>query len=122
MLPLVFPLLAAAPAVLALLGGSASALRVYRHGSAEQGVQRPYVTWSVPGGAPSNGFDGACADFFRVQVDCWSDDDAEIETLARAVRAALEPVAHCVGYLADERDFATQRFRISFAFDFITPR
>lgn len=120
MLPLVFPLLAGSAAVTALIGSSPA--RVYRHGSAPQDVVRPYVTWSVPGGSASNAFDGADADFFRVQVDCWSDDDTEIEVLAKAVRAALEPHAHLVAYLADDRDFDTRRFRISFAFDFIKPR
>lgn len=117
MLPLIFPLLAAAPAVTALIAG-----RVYRHGTAEEGVIRPYVTWSVPGGAPENTFQGADADVFRVRVDCWSDDDTQIETLATAVRTALEPAAHLVGYVADERDPETKRFRISFDFDFIKPR
>lgn len=120
MLPAVFPLLKNAPAVTALIG--TNPVRVYRHGSAPQDVLRPYVTWSVPGGTAENTFQGADADFFRVQVDCWSDDDTQIETLAAAVRAALEPAAHLVAYLADERDFDTKRFRMSFAFDFIKPR
>lgn len=122
MLPKVFELLAASPSVLALVGGTVAELRVFRHGEAGHGVQRPYVTWSAPGGAPENAFDGACADNFRVQVDCWSDDDTEIETLAKAVRSAIEPAAHCVGYIADERNFETQRYRIGMAFDFITAR
>jgi hypothetical protein len=120
MLPLVFPLLKNAPAVTALIG--ASPVRAYRHGNAPQDVVRPYVTWSVPGGAAENTFDGADADFFRVQVDCWSDDDTQIEALAAAVRAALEPAAHLVAYLADDRDETTKRYRMSFAFDFILSR
>jgi hypothetical protein len=119
MLPLVYPLLNVAPAVTALIG---SPPRVYRHGSAPQNVVKPYVTWSVPGGEALNNFDGADADVFRVQVDCWSDGDAEVETLAAAVRAAIEPAAHLVAYVADERDPVTQRFRISFTFDFISTR
>jgi len=38
------------------------------------------------------------------------------------VRAALEPSGHLVAYIADERDPVTQRFRISYAFDFILSR
>ncbi|MFC0677525.1 DUF3168 domain-containing protein [Lysobacter korlensis] len=117
MLPTVYATLQASPAVVALVGN-----RVFRHGSAPQDVARPYVTWAVAGGAPENGFDGACADAFRVQVDCWSDSDAGVETLAAAVRDAIEPVAHLVAYVADERDFQTQRFRIGFAFDWILGR
>ncbi|WP_009522324.1 DUF3168 domain-containing protein [Imbroritus primus] len=120
MLPPVFAALKASPAVTALIGSSP--LRAYRHGAAPQAVARPYVTWSAPGGSPENAFDGACADVFRVQVDCWSDTDAGVEALAVAVRAALEPSAHLVAYVADERDFETQRFRISFQFDWILKR
>jgi hypothetical protein len=120
MLPAIRTLLAADPAVTALVG--TNPVRVYRHGSAPQGVVRPYVTWSVAGGAPENGFDGASCDDFRVQVDCWSDTDAGVESLATAVRDAIEPAAHLVAYVADERDATTQRFRISFAFDWIESR
>jgi hypothetical protein len=97
------------------------ATRIYRHGSAPQNVVRPYVTWSVGGGA-ENAFDGAAADVFRVQVDSWSDTDAGVEALALAVRDAMEPHAHLIAYVADERDFETQRYRISFAFDWIASR
>jgi hypothetical protein len=117
MLPTVFATLQASPAVVALVGD-----RVFRHGAAPQGVVRPYVTWATAGGAPENALDGACADAFRLQVDCWSDGDAQVEQLAAAVRAAMETDAVLVAYTADERDFDTQRFRIGFAFDWILSR
>jgi hypothetical protein len=120
MLPLVFPLLKNAPAVTALVG--TSPVRVYRHGTAPQGVVSPYVTWSVSGGDAEIVLTETDADTFRVQVDIWSSSDTQVETLAAAVRAALEPAAHLVGYLMDERDFDTQKFRISMAFDFIVLR
>lgn len=119
MLPLVYPLLNVAPAVTALIG---TPPRVYRHGSAPQNVLKPYVTWSIPGGFAENTLEAADADVFRVQVDCWSDDDAQVETLAAAVRDAIEPAANLIAYIADERDPVTQRFRISFTFDFIVIR
>lgn len=124
MLPLLYPLFTGSAAVVALIGqdDAADPMRVYRHGSAPQGVMRPYVTWSVPGGAADNTFDGGDADVFRVHVDCWADGDDAIDALALAVRDALEPAAHLVAYLADERDFQTQRYRISYAFDFIEGR
>jgi hypothetical protein len=115
MLPKVFPLLAGSPSVRALIGTNPT--RAYRHGSAPQGVVVPYVTWSIAGGAAENAFDGACADLFRVQVDCWADTDLGVESLANAVRAAIEPAAHLVAYVANERDAATQRYRLSMAFD-----
>lgn len=126
MLPKIQHLLKAAPAVTTLIGAGTDPVtdpvRVYRHGEAPQGVKAPYVTWSLPGGAPENTFDGADADVFRVQVDCWSDGDAEVEQLAKAVRAALEPAAHLVAYIADERNSETKRYRMGFAFDFILSR
>lgn len=67
-------------------------------------VVRPYVTWTAPGGFAENA-DGAAADVFRLQVDCWADADDTIEVLASAVRAAIEPAAHLVAYIADERNF-----------------
>lgn len=120
MLPLIFPLLAGSAAVTALIGSNP--VRAYRHGMAPQGVAAPYVTWSVAGGAPENAFEGACADQFRVQVDCWFDSDTDVEALASAVRDAIEPAAHLVAYLADERDATTGRYRISYAFDWWSKR
>lgn len=119
MLPPVYAVLSASAAVKALIG---TPPRAYRHGAAPQGVASPYVTWSAPGGTAENAFDGACADIMRVQVDCWSKDDAGIESLAAAVRAAIEPHAHLIAYVADERDFDTQKFRISMQFDWILKR
>jgi len=125
MLPLVTSILTAAPAVTALVGVGIDA-RVYRHGEATQGVSLPYVTWSAPGGEAENSLTGACADRWRVQVDCWAsadNGDAQIEALGQAVRDAIEAQGHVlVAYVADDRDFATRRFRFSMAFDFINPR
>lgn len=125
MLPLVIQILTAAPAVTALIGEGIDA-RAFRHGEATQGVQLPYVTWSAPGGEAENSLAGACADRWRVQVDCWADadnGDATIEALGEAVRNAIEAEGHVlVAYVADDRDFATRRFRFSMAFDFINPR
>lgn len=117
MLPTIRAYIAADATANGLLSG-----RVYRHGSAPKGVVAPYVTWSVPGGAPENTFDGPTHDDFRVQVDCWHDSDSGIETVAEAVRNALEGHAHCVGYLANEKDPQTGRYRISFGFDFLESR
>lgn len=123
MLPKVYLALMNDPAVTALIGN-----RAYRHGSAPQGVTYPYVTWGVPAGDATIVFDQTDADQFRVQVDCWSSQDADkngiagVETVAAAVRAALEPYAHLVAYTNDERDPDTQAFRLGFAFDWWYPR
>ena len=117
MLPDIRALLAADPTANGLLAG-----RVYRHGYAPQGVARPYVTWSLPSGEADYTLDAPVMDRFRVQVDCWSDTDAGVETLAEAVRNAMETRTTATLYIADERDHETQRFRISFQFDWIADR
>lgn len=116
MLPPVSRTLFDDPSVASLIGK-----RIYRHGSAPQGVQSPYVTWSAFGVA-ENGLSGACADVWRVQIDCWSDTDAGIEALAAAARAAMEPKAHLQSYDADERNEQTKRYRITMSFDWIASR
>jgi hypothetical protein len=117
MLPAIYPVLRDAAAVTALLG---SPPRVYRHGQAPQSVTSPYATWSVIG-SPDNTFEGADNDRCRVQIDCWSDDDAQAETLGQAVRDAVEPVAHMVLF-ENGRDAETGRFRLMLQFDWIAMR
>lgn len=120
MLPKVYQALMNNGAVTALIDN-----RAYRHGRAPQNVSYPYVTWSVPAGDATLPFDGADADQFRVQVDIWSDKDSGatgVESVASAVRGALEPHAHLVAYTNDERDPDTQAYRLGFAFDWWYPR
>lgn len=119
MFPPVHEALAASTAVKSLIG--TTPVRAYRHGEAPQKVIAPYVTWSAFGVA-ENGLSGACADVWRVQINCWSDGDKEVETLAAAVRAAIEPSAHLQSYDNDERDTETKRYRMSMSFDWIVSR
>ncbi|OJX04578.1 MAG: hypothetical protein BGO72_21435 [Burkholderiales bacterium 70-64] len=115
MLPLVYPVLIGDAAVSALV-----ATRIYRHGRAPQEVAVPYITWSISG-APENAFEGPDHDFCRVQVDCWSDDDAQLEALGKAVRDAMEPHAHMTLFEGTPDD-TTGRFRMMLLFDWIEPR
>lgn len=117
MLPAVFPILSGAAAVTALVG--TNPVRVYRHGRAPQGVTTPYVTWAVDAGTAENILSGTPpADAYSVRVDCWSDDGTQVETLAQAVRDAIEPNAHMTGVVADDREPETNRYRLSMHFDF----
>lgn len=118
MLPQVFPLLSASSAVRALIGS-----RAYRHGSAPQDVVAPYVTWFVVTGNPENTLeDLPRVDRYEVQLDCWSvntgEGPAQVETLAKAVRDALEPYAYMTAVVADTRDQETQRYRVALQFTF----
>jgi hypothetical protein len=117
MLPAVFPLIKAATAVTALIG--TNPCRCFRHGSAPQGVVAPYVTWYVVAGTPANTLDDVPrADDFSIQVDCWSDDPVQVETLAAAVRDALELRADMTAVSVNARDPETMRYRIGLTFRF----
>lgn len=121
MLPQVFPLLRDAPAVTALIG--TNPVRAYRHGKAPQNTVAPYVTWFVVTGTPENTLDDLPKiDRFEVQVDCWSDNTGtggtQVETLAQAVRDALEPSAYMTAVVANTQDQETQRYRIGLQFTF----
>lgn len=117
MIPPIFAVLKASPAVLALCGTSPT--RIYRHGAAPQATAVPYITWSVIVGVPQNTLSELPKiDACTVQIDCWSDDPGTVEDLAVAVRAALEPVAHMTSFGPNSRDFDTQRFRVTMQFDY----
>lgn len=119
MLPGVYAILANAAGVVALIG---TPPRIYRHGDAPQGVLRPYITWFVSSAAPANNLDDVPpVDEYTVQIDCWSEKDAEVEQLAEAVRDAIEPLQHLIG-VSNGRDPETMRFRISLIFTFWTDR
>lgn len=118
MLPPVYSLLTADVGVTALVG-----TRIYRHGAAPQKVVAPYITWSLVSGTPENELSSLPrVDRLEVQIDCWSNNtgtgDAEVESVATAVRDALEPVAHMTAIVANEQDFETRRYRLGLQFTF----
>jgi len=115
MLPNLFPLLAAAPAVTAIIGSNP--VRFYRHGAAPQNVIAPYVTHRSVSMPPINDMSGPPrADEARVQLSCWSDNtgtgSSGVETLASAVRDAIEPRWYVQDVRDMGRDPETMRYRI----------
>lgn len=120
MVPPIFQLLKASPAVTAILGANP---KVYAHGEAPQGTKAPYVAWFCIDVAPEHTLD-AVPDMDRVpvQLDCYHADDAGAEGLARAVRDAIEPNACMTGRPIDGRDPATKFYRIALQFDFLLAR
>lgn len=115
MLANLFPLLRDASAVTAIIG--TNPVRFYRHGSAPQGVIGPYVTHQVVDQPPENDLSGLPpADVARVQVSCWSENlgtgSKGIETLARAVRDAIEPKHYILDVRDMGQDIDTKRYRI----------
>lgn len=115
LLPDVFGMLKASPAVVAILGATP---KVYRHGTAPQGTIAPYVVWSVINGDPENNLSGVPSiDRLTLQVDCYHTTDGGIELLATAVRDALEPHMALTGIPIDQREPDTGLYRIGLQFD-----
>lgn len=116
MLPAVYKLLHDQSAVRDLVG-----TRIYRHGDApQQGAMLPYVTWQLISSIPENLVSGDTPpiDAMSVQVNCWSDDDEEVEELGGAVRAAIETAHHVTEGPTNGRDTETLRFRMTLIFTF----
>lgn len=128
MLPPIRATLLADATVAALLAGGSLAGGdnlggVWRHGEAPQGSVPPYVTWFLVTGTPENDLsDVPGIDRCTVQLDAWHTTDAGVVTLALAVRAAIEPLAHCIAVPFNGRDPATRWYRIGMQFDWFLPR
>lgn len=118
MLPDIYNILKDDSAVNDIISG-----RVFRHGDAPQGVQKPYVTWFLVDGLPENQLsDVPDIDKLIIHIDSWTEDDAGVVTLAKAIRNALEPLAHMTGMPVNERDDKTRLYRIGLQFDWFLNR
>lgn len=117
--------------VRALIGDGASPpnIRLYPAGNIPQSNGAaseilPAATYQTIGGAPANTFHPhAPADNERIQLDCWSTDYDQAQSVADALRAAIEnedaQVAQSVGIQIvsfNGRDYEpeTKRYRVSF--------
>jgi hypothetical protein len=99
---------------------STVATRIYRHGSAPHDVTKPYITWFVIMGMPEVQLSGApCIDIDTIQIDCWSDTDTQVETLAYAVRKALDDAKIVNRIVQNNREDETRLYRIGIEADFI---
>lgn len=97
--------------------------RIYRHGSAPQNVEKPYITWVLASGMPENNISSTpCFDKDMVQIDCWSETDEGIETLAYAVRQALDSKLIVNRIMINTRENDTKLYRMSLEADFIVSR
>jgi hypothetical protein len=102
---------------------SSVSTRIYRHGAAPQDVVKPYITWFVVTGMPELQISGApCSDMDTIQIDVWHETDAGVETLAYAVRSALDSAKYANRMIQDLRETDTRLYRISFEVDVIQSR
>lgn len=121
MFPPIFSVCAADAGVTAVLGSSPT--RLYPFGEAPQGVTAPYAVWQVISGAPENYLaDRPDLDGYTVQVDVYGDTDTQVAGAATAIRDAIELKSHIVRWGGQSRDPDTNRYRISFDSDWLTPR
>lgn len=118
MLPNVYQILRTNSTVLSTVGS-----RIYRHASAPQNVQKPYITWSLASNSPENVLNATpCHDRDIIQIDCWSETDEGIETLAYAVRQALDSNLIVNRIMINTRENDTKLYRMSLEADFIVSR
>lgn len=128
MLPPVWNVLRASPDVVDLVG-----LRIWRGGTAPQDKAREavdqglaYLTWFMVTDTPANTLsERPKGDITVIQIDCWCggrDGEEKVETLAKAVRDAIEPHAYMTGAPVDGREPATRLWRMALQFDWILIR
>lgn len=112
----VYTTLNAAPAVVALLKADAagSQLRVYPAGEVPQGTIKVYLTYSLISGQPENHLNQVPQiDDFSDQIDIYGITEADVIAVGKAVRNAIEPVAHIISWLGISREPDTKLYRLS---------
>lgn len=117
----IFQVCSASAAVTALLGVAPT--RLYPFGEAPQGAVYPYAVWQAVGGGPENFLAGRPdADNYTTQVDVYADTAASAREVAKALRDAVERVAHVVAWRGESRDPESKKYRFSFDVAWIVRR
>lgn len=118
MLPNVYQTLRLNAALVSLIN-----TRIYRHGAAPQDVVKPYITWFLVSGNPVDNVSSTpCSDFDLVQIDCWSETDTGVESIAYAVRSALDSAGITNRFILNTRENDTKLYRIAVEANFIRSR
>lgn len=121
MFPPIFAVCAASAAVKALLGSNP--VRLYPFAEAPQGVIHPYAVWQIVGGSPENYLNQVPdLDGFSLQVDVYAATGTSARDVAKALRDAIEPIAHITRWGGESKDPDTASYRISFDVAWLTPR
>jgi hypothetical protein len=108
MIPPVQQALAASSAVTTIVG-----TRIYQT-VAPQDAALPYIVWMVVSGSPGNNLsDLPDYDDQRVQVDCYSANQAQARQLGEAARYAIEAQTHIVFGPWSDFEADTKLFRWS---------
>lgn len=97
--------------------------RLYPAGEAPADVTTPYAVWRVISGAPQNTLGHTPdLDAWTVQAEVFAATASAARAAARALRDAVEPVAHIVAWRGESRDVDTRLYRYSFDVDWLVNR
>ena len=97
--------------------------RLYPAGEAPAGVTAPYAVWRVISGSPGNTLGHTPdLDAWTVQAEVFAATASAARAAARALRDAVEPVAHIVAWRGESRDVDTRLYRYSFDMDWLVNR
>lgn len=121
--PPIFETCAADGGVVALLGESGGALRLYPAGAAPQGATKPYAVWQSLTGGPEN-YLGGRPDIDRhvLQIDAYAETLTAARAIAEALEEAVELVAHVTGFRGEEKDPETALYRVGFEVEWYVAR
>lgn len=119
--PPIFQVCAAAAGVTALLGTGPT--RLFPFGNAPQGVTLPYAVWQMVSGSPEN-YLGEVPDIdqYTIQIDVYANRGSTARQVAEALRDAIEPQAHIVGWNGESTDPDTGHKRYGFDVEWHVPR
>jgi hypothetical protein len=121
MYPPIFQTCSADSVVNAVLGSNP--VRLYPFGEAPQSVTKPYAVWQTISGGPENYIgDLPDIDSYSIQVDAYAPTAALARSVAKAIRDAVEPVAHVTLWGGESRDTETKNYRVNFTIDWWVPR
>lgn len=109
MIPPVYQVLTAVPAIVAIVGD-----RIFGSGVATQDKSRPYIVWQIVSANPDNNLsDTPEQDAQRVQVDVYSISEQICRQLETLVRDALEAQMHIVYGPWNDYEVETKLYRWS---------
>ena len=121
MLPLLFQIVVANPAVTALLGVNPT--RCYPWGEVPQNCPKPYAVWQIISGNPENYLDSPTdMDGVSIQIDVYSDIAASTISVAKALRTAIESQATLTAFRQWPREPDTRLYRWQLDVDFFVER
>tara|TARA_R110001606_G_scaffold68797_1_gene157164 strand:+ start:11139 stop:11516 length:378 start_codon:yes stop_codon:yes gene_type:complete len=121
----IFQAVAASAAATAFLGNSPT--RLWPFGDApeptESGYALPYAVWQTVSGSPENYINQVPdIDAYTIQVDVYALTGSSARATAEALRDAIEPHAHIVGWRGESREKDTKLYRYSFDVDWLVKR